>query len=88
MHTVVWSDDALAGLVNLWANPDPDLQPSITEAVHCIDERLADEPENAGESRADGNRVWFEFPLGGLFNIDSNKGMVHIGKVWTFRKRS
>jgi hypothetical protein len=88
MYTVVWSDEALAGLVNWWANADPDLQPLITAAVHCIDESLADDPENAGESRDDGNRIWLEFPLGVLFNINSDKRTVHIGKVWIFRKRS
>jgi hypothetical protein len=88
MYTVVWSDEALDGLVNLWANADPDLQPLITAAVHRIDGNLADDPENAGESRDDGNRAWFEFPLGVLFNIDPNKSMVHTGKVWIFRKRS
>jgi hypothetical protein len=88
MYTVVWSDEALEGLVNLWTDADPDLQPLITAAVHRIDENLADDPENAGESRDDGNRVWFEFPLAVLFSINSNEKTVHIGRVWTFRKRS
>ncbi len=88
MCIVVWSDEAIEGLVNLWDGADPDIQPLITAAVHRIDENLADDPENAGESRDDGNRVWFEFPLGVLFKIDSKKEMVHIGKVWIFRKRT
>jgi hypothetical protein len=87
MHTVLWSDEALEALAQLWAHADPLLQVAITAAVHRIDKRLGDDPENAAESRDGLKRVWLDFPLGVLFKIDPAKKAVHLGKVWTFRKR-
>ena len=87
MYTVVWSDDALERVVQLWAGADTDIRVAINAAMHRIDKRLGDDPVNAGESRDADKSVCLEFPLGVLYKIDAQKKEIHIGKVWTYRRR-
>jgi hypothetical protein len=57
----------------------------ITSAAQAIDNRLAVDAKNEGESRPGGRRVFFESPLGIAFRIDQSGADVHVLRVWRIR---
>lgn len=64
MYRVRWLKVALDALTTLWLNADSATRIGITQATHEIDQRLADDPGNEGESREHGLRILFAKPLG------------------------
>jgi hypothetical protein len=85
-YMVIWMRKALDELTNLWMNADSETRDEITAAAHRIDAKLLDQPETKGESRADGERILIERPLGVLFHVKA--GAVRIFRVWLPRRRS
>jgi hypothetical protein len=75
-------------LQHIWVAAPSDLRDSILKAWHQIDDTLARDPEDLGESRDEGMRIWFEAPLGILFKVAVEKKQVRLLQVWTFAKRS
>jgi hypothetical protein len=57
---------------------------AVTQASHLIDLRLQRFPEESGESRPDGLRIYFESPLGVLFRIRPGTLVVEVIHVWEF----
>jgi hypothetical protein len=63
-----------------------DLARQITAAANNIDARLQRGAHDEGESREDGTRVMFEFPLGVQFEIDDEDQVVWVLHVWRVRR--
>ena len=87
MFTVLWGLEALEELTHLWIQADSMLRKAITTASHQIDQQLAHDPENIGESRIGTERIWFVFPLGILFEVDHANKTVRVLQVWRYQKR-
>lgn len=85
---VIWSQVALDAITAAWIAAPSELRNGILKAWRRIDDELANNPEELGESRQDGRRIWFEFPLGVLFKVEAEKKEVRLLQVWTFKKRN
>jgi hypothetical protein len=59
----------------------------ITQAAFAIDEVLRDNPNEAGESRSEGRRVFLHPPLGVTFSISTDDQTVLVLTVWRFDPR-
>jgi hypothetical protein len=80
MHSVTWSDAALAELATIWNSASPGDDALLTWAISDIIYELQRDPENVGESRPQNRRVMFSYPLGVLFDVVG--GDVWIYSVW------
>ena len=83
--TVVWMPDALTQLAELWTNA-PD-QGAVTAASHRIDQRLAVNPRDEGESRGGIERISFDRPLQVLFRVFEADRRVEVHMVGLFGPR-
>jgi plasmid stabilization system protein ParE len=63
MMRVEWIQSALNELAALWAKADAVRRKAITAASNQIDQRLASDPKNAGESRSGTKRILFVGPM-------------------------
>jgi len=84
---VIWSQVALDSITFAWSEAPSELRHAILKAWRRIDDVLAENPEEVGESRDDGRRIWFEYPLGVLFRVNVENKEVRLLQVWTFKKR-
>ena len=84
---IVWLQVALNELANLWMQADSLLRKQITAAAHAIDQELKMNPDEKGESRDNGERVFFVHPLGVQFEIDRSRSTVRIFHVWDIRRK-
>jgi hypothetical protein len=82
MHfTVVLTPPAEAHLAAAWLAASD--RTAVTEAAHRIEQNLARDPLNAGESRESSvNRVGFEAPLGFTFDIVVDDATVYVTAIW------
>jgi hypothetical protein len=87
MYKVVWKTPARDRLAALWLGEQSAARSAITAATAAADRRLARDPLGIGESRADGQRVMFEFPLGIQYEVDLADTKVRVMWVWLFRDR-
>jgi hypothetical protein len=87
MFRVVWLQVAVDELMTLWMQSDSDLRQAITAASHTVDQRLANDPLNEGESRPAGSRITFVAPLAVRFHIDAAAQTVTVLHVRVFRRR-
>jgi hypothetical protein len=79
---VTWLPGALARLADIWmASTD---RAAVTAASHRLDQRLAADPVNEGESRGGTDRIAFEAPLQILFRVDAANRTVHVTAVGPF----
>jgi len=85
MLRVVWLQSALNELADAWMRADAEQRRAINSATRAIDQQLSDAPERLGESRADGQRIWFQAPLGITFEIMPGQPLVRIVHVWSYR---
>lgn len=82
-HTVIYVPSAEQELADAWlAAPD---RAAVARAAHVLDQRLARDPANVGESRPGGRRIAHEAPLGLLYRVDAASRTVHVLRVWLFR---
>jgi hypothetical protein len=58
---------------------------AVTTASAELDRRLADDPEDEGESRVNTLRITFEKPLAIYFDVNSEKKLVQVVRVWEYR---
>lgn len=66
-YTVSWMPPTEGQLATIWMNAID--RNAVTEAMYELEERLAKDPENEGESRAGDERITFELPLSVLFRV-------------------
>jgi hypothetical protein len=85
MFRVVWLQSALDELTLIWIGADSPTRQAVTAATNAIDQALAVNPEEQGESREEGERILISFPLGVLFDISGNT--VHVLHVWLIQQR-
>src|SRR6266853_743657 len=64
-YRVIWIRKALDELTTLWTAASN--RAAVTAASHLIDQQLARDPLNYGESRGGADRIAFEAPLAVLF---------------------
>jgi hypothetical protein len=84
MFTVRWKRSALNELAALWTAADSAQRQAITAASHRVDQLLANDPQNQGESRPRGRRILFVPPLGIIFRVDASTQVVFVLHVWRF----
>ena len=82
---VRWTPAARTDLADIWLKADSAQRRVITTAAQEIDNRLAVDAKNEGESRPDGRRIFFESPLGVAFRVDAAGAEVHVLRVWRIR---
>ncbi len=83
--TVLWVASAEAQLATLWLNSPQ--RESVRRAADFIDRKLRHDPENAGESRAEGRRILLAPPLGVTFRVSLADRVVRVLDVWQFATR-
>jgi hypothetical protein len=88
MFRVEWLQSALDELAAVWMQADSTLRQQITIASHQIDLRLETDPVGQSESRPEGRRVLFEYPLAVIFRLEQDEQTVTVLHVWRFRKRT
>jgi hypothetical protein len=86
MFEVVWLQSALNELAAIWVNADSSVRQAITAATHYIDQELTTDPEEKGESRDEGERICFAFPLGVTFQVLAEQSLVRVMHVWDIRR--
>jgi plasmid stabilization system protein ParE len=84
--TVIWKPEAERRLATIWT--DAADRNAVTRAVAAIDRALKSHPEDLGESRNKGRRVFLEGPLGVAFHVSPSDRMVTVLTVWEFARRS
>lgn len=79
--TVTLTSDAEQDLAAAWlAAPD---RAAVTAAAHELEQRLAADPLNAGESRASSvSRMDFVHPLGFTFDVVVDDATVFVTAIW------
>jgi plasmid stabilization system protein ParE len=82
-YSVIWTPAALAALAEIWTNTNR--QNSVTAASARIDEQLATSPFEVGESRVGMIRVFIQFLLGVLYEVDEPGRRVEVTAVWSIR---
>lgn len=87
MYPVVWVSAALEELAAIWLRADSAQREGITAASHAIEQQLRFNPQDQGESRPGGSRVFFQTPLGVDFRVNEEQRIVTIGHVWRFRTK-
>jgi mRNA-degrading endonuclease RelE of RelBE toxin-antitoxin system len=88
MFKVRWEKEALNELTALWLHASPEIRKAITAATNEIDQQLSLNPLRDSESRQEGRRILFSFPLGVVFRVEDDARTVSVLKVWLFKKRS
>lgn len=78
--TVVWKPAAERELVQLWT--DAIDRAAVIAAANTIDQLLASNPEEQGESRDGVSRVLFVLPLGTLYDVHARDRRVTVLRVW------
>jgi hypothetical protein len=69
------------------AQGDSTLRQAITAAAHVLEQELQTDPFRQSESRQEGERVLFAYPLAVQFEISEEAQSVWILHVWRFRRR-
>lgn len=87
MFQVRWKQSALDELAELWIQADSATRKIITAATNQLDQELAQDPQNVGESRSGFERICFLFPLGIRFEVDNQQAKVQVLQVWSYRKK-
>jgi len=87
MFRVEWIQDALNELAAIWMLADSRLRQAITAATHALDQQLQSDPLQNSESRDEGERVAFSYPLGVQIEVDTEQRIVWVLNVWRYRRR-
>lgn len=84
MYEVSWSDTALADLGRVW-DTLPFLHPHLLAARAVVDFHLKADPFRWSEGReTDSVRIFFAYPLGVLFSVDTGEKKVIVVNAWAF----
>jgi plasmid stabilization system protein ParE len=84
--TVVWKPESERRLATIWA--DATDRNAVTRAAGAIDRALKSHPEDLGESRNKGRRIFLDAPLGVSFRVSPSDRMVTVLAVWAYERRS
>lgn len=82
-YSVIWLPNAEQELAALWLNASD--RGAITRAAATLDQLLARDPANEGESRPNGRRILFAAPLALIYRIHFDQRQVDVLHVWQFR---
>jgi hypothetical protein len=85
---VDWTQSALNDLTTMWIQADAAMRKIITDVSHAIDQRLAANPGNEGESRSIGIRITFDAPLSVRFRIETDGSTVTVLTVSIYFPRN
>jgi hypothetical protein len=80
IHTVLWKRHAEEELAEIWSAASD--RAAVTKAADDIDQLLRERPLAIGESRSDGRRLFFSFPLGVLYRVVAEDVKVFVLDVW------
>jgi hypothetical protein len=83
--SVTWHFDASEEFIELWS--DPDIRQAVVEAAQSLDAVLRAKPLDAGESRSDNKRIYFESPLVVIYEVFLAERRVNILRVRYYAKR-
>jgi plasmid stabilization system protein ParE len=84
MFRVVWNRRALNQLAIIWTAAAD--QNTVTAASYAIDQALARDPDNEGESRPNHRRVTYSSPLGVRFRVYKDRNLVRVLACWQIRQ--
>lgn len=79
--TVEWTESALDRLADLFVISDQFTQKEIEATVEVINAALAEDPNELGESRSAGRRIWFVHPLVVIFRVVADEDRVVVSHV-------
>lgn len=82
-YHVRWSRTAEDELTRLWLNASD--RAVVTAAAQEIDDRLAANAKNEGESRTAGLRILMCAPLAVVYKVSPRTYDVDVARVWRFR---
>jgi hypothetical protein len=85
MFSVFKPQTALTEVLSAWNQADGPARLKIEVALIHLEYRLQENPFEQGESREDGTRVLFHFPLALTIEIDEERRLVRVVRAWTFR---
>ena len=85
-YTVIWLPHAQGQLATIWMNSRN--RDAVSAASHRADVRLAEAPNETGESREAGRRIAFEFPLRLEFRVSEPDKAVFVLQVGDISRRS
>lgn len=78
-YRVLWTKKAREQLAEIWLNSAQ--RSDVVSATNAIDALLGISPGSQGESRDDGRRVTFEWPLVVYFKIDEPGKRVIVSQI-------
>ncbi len=84
---VVWLEQALNELADIWTTADSSLRKAITEATNLLDQVLRADPFGSSESRSGKRRILFQRPLGVNIEVDLETKTVWVLNVWHIKAR-
>jgi hypothetical protein len=86
MFSVFKHQDALLDVLMAWHDGDDRLRAGIQSAMCALEKELQEDPADKGESRGNGRRVLFHYPIAVTFEVDEALRLVRIVRGWTFRR--
>ena len=84
-YSVVWQPEVEEELARLWL--DVTTRKMVTLAADRIDGLLRNQPDEVGESRANGRRILLVPPLATIYRVLEDDLQVRVLRVWYFSKR-
>jgi plasmid stabilization system protein ParE len=84
-YSVIWLPSAEADLATIWTNALD--RAAVTRAAMQIDLQLAKNPQDAGESRSENDRIVFEAPLIALVEVLETQRCVNVMHLRHMRSR-
>ena len=82
MFAVVWTNQALDELADIWVGATPELRDRIEASVRRLGRQLQENPAALGESRDDNRRVAFDPPVAIIYRVDTAGRSVLVTHVW------
>jgi len=83
MFSIYRSQEAMLPLQATWEQASEAFRASILRASREVDRQLQRGPQERGESREQGRRILFAWPLGVLYEVDERARVVRILRVWS-----
>ena len=84
-YLVIWQPEVEDELARLWL--DGTSRQMVSLAANRIDGLLQTQPNEVGESRANGRRILLVPPLAAIYRVIEVELQVRVLRVWYFSKR-
>jgi len=81
MFTLIWSEDALDQLADIYVGLTPQERQRLANSVAALNGRLQTNPEQEGESRSDGYRLVFITLAAVMFHVDLSARVVTVSSI-------